>query len=103
MRELLFAELRHVFTDGRAVSETMEEPSLHRPWTIDDRQSLLSADEMNDDLEIGLAAGMDVPTAMISSEQEPPRKSGCGFFSMMMLVMLGLFFILKLILFEMAR
>ncbi len=58
---------------------------------------------MNDDLEIGLAAGMDVPTAMVSSEQEPPRKSGCGFFSMLILVMLGLLFILKLVVFEMAR
>ncbi len=34
---------------------------------------------MTDDLEIGIAAGLDVPTAMVLSEDDkPPRQSGRG-------------------------
>ncbi len=35
--------------------------------------------EHDDSLEIGIAAGMDVPMAMaISSRDEPPKPSGCS-------------------------
>ncbi len=36
---------------------------------------------MPDDLEIGIAAGLDVPTAIVLSEEpqnNQPRKSGCA-------------------------
>ena len=32
----------------------------------------------DDDLEVGLAAGLDVPTAIVLSEENPPPRSGSG-------------------------
>ena len=59
---------------------------------------------MNDDLEVGLAAGMDVPTAMVSSEQgSPPGKSGCGFYSLLFLIMWMMILILNYIRFEKSK
>jgi len=35
-------------------------------------------DDFNDDLEVGIAAGLDVPTALALSDSEPPRPKGGG-------------------------
>ncbi len=53
------------------------------------------------DLEINLAAGLDIPTAIVASEdEETPRRSGCAFFLYLILGMLGILFALKLIVYE---
>ncbi len=61
--------------------------------------------EHDESLEVGLAAGMDIPSAMVLSERDgpPPRKSGCGFFFYLALAMLGFIFLLKLVKFEITR
>ena len=33
---------------------------------------------MNDDLEVGIAAGLDVPTAMVLADDRLPPQKGCG-------------------------
>ena len=43
--------------------------------------------EHDESLEIGIAAGLDIPTAMVISEEKPPRKpSGC----LVVIVLVGL-------------
>ncbi len=56
-------------------------------------------DDFNDDLEVGIAAGLDVPTALVlaGDEQPRPKGGGCGWGLLIGVALVAVMTLLRLI------